>query len=75
MVLIEHVSPHRELTRTAIAKADSGVSDKDLIEFVRQSYRLVLLTAKQTERLNKLNRSKMVADRLEQAGITIVRAD
>jgi hypothetical protein len=75
MVLIEHVSPHRELSRAAITKVDSGASDKELLTFVKGNYRLILLTAEQANRLNKQNRSKMVADRLEQAGITTVRGD
>ncbi len=43
-VLIEHVSPIRHFTRSAIECIDLGASDKELEQFVRSHYRLVLLT-------------------------------
>jgi hypothetical protein len=71
-VLIEHVSPIREFTRGAIDLARKGGSDDDLTDFVRRTFRLVLLTPAETLHLNKQNRSKMVEDRLGRAGITLV---
>ena len=68
-VLIEHVSPTRAFTRGAIEKIDSGASDREFKRYVKQHYRLVLLTAKETQRLNKMNRSQMTRDRLGKAGI------
>ena len=73
-VLIEHVSPVRDFTRSAIAKLDDGATDKQFLDYVRKKYRLVLLTPEETKHLNKINRSKMIPDRLSQAGIRIVCA-
>jgi hypothetical protein len=70
-VLIEHVSPVRDLTRRAIDKINNGASDAELERFVRKYYRLVLLTPKEATRLNRLNRTKMRQRRLEEAGITL----
>ena len=72
-VFVEHVSPRRDLTRQAIGVLDQGASDQELIEFVAQHYRLVLLTAEETQHLNRINRSRMTPDRLEEAGIEILR--
>lgn len=70
-VQIEHVSPIRDLTRHAIAELDSGASDKEFIGFVTRHYRLVLLTSEETRRLNRINRSRMMRDRLGRAGIEL----
>ena len=72
-VLIEHVAPLRDLTRQAIGVLDRGASDRELIEFVVRHYRLVLLTVEETQRLNRVNRSRMTPDRLSEAGIKISR--
>ena len=72
-VFVEHVSPLRDLTRKAIGVLDRGASDQELIEFVIRHYRLVLLTAEETQHLNRVNRSRMTPDRLGEAGIEIRR--
>jgi len=64
-VQIEHVAPLRAFTKAAIDKA----TDDELIKFIREKFELVLLTPEETLRLNKQNRSKMVCDRLGDAGI------
>ncbi len=71
-VLIEHVSPLRDFTRSAIDKLRDGVSDQELIDYVKQQYRLVLLTAKETKCLNRINHSQMTTNRLGQAGIEVI---
>lgn len=71
-VLIEHVSPHRALTRLAIEQMEANVSDNDFKEFMKTNFQLALLTEAETLRLNKLNRSTMVPDRLKSAGIRLV---
>lgn len=68
-VLIEHVAPLRDFTRKAIALFDGGATDEQFLEFIRQNYRLVLLTPEEAKRLNKINRTKMTPDRLGEAGI------
>ncbi len=70
-VLIEHVSPHRELTRLAIEQVVAGATDEEFSAFVRSYFKLALLTPAETDRLNKINRSKMAHDRLQAAGIAV----
>jgi hypothetical protein len=70
-VFIEHVSPHRALTALAIEKLDAGMSDEQFATFVKDHFRLALLTAPETARLNKKNRSKIEPDRLQAAGILL----
>jgi hypothetical protein len=69
-VLIEHVSPVRDLTRSAINKIDE-LDDDGFAKFVKKHFRLVLLTPEETTRLNRENRSKMSKDRL--AGIKMAK--
>lgn len=71
-VLIEHVSPHRALTRLAVEQIAEGVSEEEFIKFVKTHFQLALLTQAETIRLNKLNRSKMASDRLTSAGISLI---
>ena len=72
-VLIEHVSPVRDLTRQAIGVLDKGATDEEFTDYVAKHYRLVLLTAEETQHLNRINRSRMRPDRLDQAGIQVCR--
>ena len=62
--MIEHVSPHRDFTRRAIAELSKGASDEEFMDYVKRYYRLALLTAEETKRLNKINRSQVTANRL-----------
>lgn len=70
-VLIEHIYPHRALTRDAINKIEQGVSDEVFEQFVRDSFQLALLTIDETARLNRINRSRAAANRLADAGIIL----
>ena len=70
-VLIEHISPHRALTRLAIEQVDAGANDEDFSSFVQAHFKLALLTPAETNRLNKINRSRIAHDRLQAAGITV----
>jgi hypothetical protein len=67
-VLIEHVAPLRDFTRRAIEKIED-LDDNQFAAFVKEHFRLVLLTEAETSQLNKHNRSKMTESRLELAGI------
>lgn len=71
-VFIEHISPHRALTRLAIDKIVAGASEKDFSDFMKEHFKLALLTRTETDRLNKINRSRVAPDRLQAAGITVV---
>jgi hypothetical protein len=70
-VLIEHVNPHRALTRLAIGKIEDGAGDSEFLGFVQSNFRLALLTEAETLRLNKMNRSRIDPSRLESAGIRL----
>ena len=72
-VKIEHVSPHRALTRKSIQEIDNGASNQEFTDYVRKHFRLVLLTLEETQRLNRINRSEMTQDRLGSAGISVVK--
>lgn len=72
-VQIEHVSPRRALTRKAIEEIENGASDQEFTDYIRKHYRLVLLTAEEKQRLDKINRSEMAQDRLGSAGISVVK--
>lgn len=74
-VFIEHVSPLRHLTQKAIEQVGRKVSDAQFKAFVRRHYILVLLSPAETQRLNKLNRTKMHPDRLKQADIQLAILD
>lgn len=71
-VFIEHVMPQRAYARQVISLIDSGVADQDILDFVRQTYRLVLLSANETEAINKANRSSISEDRIADAGIKLM---
>lgn len=66
-IKIEHVSPLRALTRRAIEKIGEGITDGELEQFVRDSYRLVILTTEESACLDRRNRTQLEEDRL--AGI------
>lgn len=71
-VLIEHVSPIRAFTRAAIKLVENDSSDiavEKLKRFVKERYRLVLLTPDETRNLNKRNRSNLADNRL--AGVKL----
>jgi hypothetical protein len=70
-VVIEHVSPLRALTQRTIERVLAGNSDDKLIAYVKRHYRLALLTPDEMAGLNKLNRSKMDARRLERGNIKL----
>ena len=73
-ILIEHVAPLRALTQVLLELIDTGKSDASVLKYLRRHYRLVLLSVEETQRLNRLNRSKIEHGRLEKAGIKLSRA-
>lgn len=70
-VFLEHVMPQRAFARSICALVESGVMDEEIIAFIRERYRLVLLSADETRALNALNRSRLSDDRIADAGIEI----
>ncbi|AUO22882.1 hypothetical protein [Pseudomonas sp. NC02] len=73
-VLIEHVMPQRAFAQEVIRLVTSGCTDEEIISYIQQHYRLVLLSPQETLALNKLNRSRITPDRLAEAGIVIFQA-
>jgi len=59
----------REFARTVAKLVDDSGTDADVISFIRERYRSVLLTEDETQLLNRHNRSRMTADRLAEIGI------
>lgn len=58
-IFIEHVSPLRALTAATIALVEAGANDVEVLDYLRNTYRLVLLTAEETAELNQTNRSRL----------------
>ncbi len=71
-VFIEHVMPQRAYARQIIGLIDSGATDQDILDFVKRTYRLVLLSADETRVINKANRSDISKDRIADAGIKLM---
>ncbi len=69
-VTIEHVAPIRAFTSKAIEKVRSK-SDVPLRRFVKKHFQLVLLTPAEAIQLNRINRTKIDANRLRKAGIKL----
>ena len=70
-VFVEHVAPHRALTREAVEIVTKGATDKQLIEWIKKNYRLIHLTADETAQLNARNRTRIDSKRL--GGILVWR--
>jgi hypothetical protein len=72
-IKIEHVMPQRAYAREIIKVIEAGDSDDDLVAFIKNNYRLVLLTKEETAMINRLNRSKITDDRIADAGIVLYK--
>ena len=71
-VLIEHVAPKRDYSRSICNLIEKHhATDDELINYISANYQLVLLTPEETKRLNKINRTKTSPTRLEDAGIIL----
>lgn len=70
---IEHVLPQRAYAQKVITLVNAGATDDELTAFINAKYRLVLLTRDETERINRLNRSRITDDRIADAGIHLRR--
>lgn len=72
-VFIEHVMPQRAYAQRVIELIDSGATDDEVIDFIKRTYRLVLLSAGETSAINQANRSSLSDDRIADAGIELMR--
>jgi hypothetical protein len=68
---IEHVFPQRVYTEAFIELVAKGATDEELVAFIRENYRLVLLTKDERRRLDKGNRTTNTEDRLAKAGVKL----
>jgi hypothetical protein len=68
-VYLEHVAPIREYAREVISRIGRGDTDQQIVNYIKRTYLLVMLSKDETARLNKLNRSKLTRNRLLSAGI------
>ncbi|MFT5363928.1 MAG: hypothetical protein ACI9VX_001554 [Dinoroseobacter sp.] len=68
---IEHAMPRRALTRLVIDRVNSGASDEALIEFMTETYRLVVLTKSEMQEVDRVNRSEATQDRIAEAGVKL----
>ncbi len=59
-IVVTYALPIRELTRAAIEKVTKGATGDELIELIKEHYRLVLLTSEEIKRLNKKSNAQMV---------------
>jgi hypothetical protein len=66
--------PQRDFARAVIKIVENNATDEQILSFIQERYRLVLLTQEETTALNRMNRSRMTSDRLADAGIEIFRA-
>lgn len=70
-IKIEHVLPQRAYARKIIEIVNDRGSDEDVIRYIKENYRLVILTDEETVAINKINRSKITKDRIADAGIEL----
>ena len=70
-VEIEHVLPHRSFTKLVCDMVEQGANDAELIDYIKENFRLVLLTPEERRSLDRVNRSKIAANRLQEAGIEL----
>lgn len=70
-LMIEHVMPRRAFARKVLGLIDDRMENTEIIAYVKNHYRLVVLTAEETVLINRQNRSEMTEDRIEDAGIEL----
>lgn len=68
-VEIEHLLPKRSYAKVVCDMVANGATDAELITYIKINFRLVLLTPDERRSLDRVNRSKIVANRLQEAGI------
>jgi hypothetical protein len=67
----EHVQPRRAYTVAFCNLVDQGAGDVELMDYIKRNFRIVLLDVEETRRLNLINRSRIVENRLDVAGIKL----
>lgn len=74
-VEIEHVLPQRAYAKAICDMVTNGASDAEVIRFIEQNFRLVLLTPEERRSLDRINRTRIMTDRLAEAGIKMHNYD
>ena len=72
-VEIEHVLPQRSYAKVVCDMVEDGTTNDDLISYIKDNYRLVLLTPDERRSLDRFNRSQIAEDRLKGAGIELFK--
>lgn len=67
MVEVEHILPQRAMTLHLGSMVDAGASDDEILAWLADNYRLVLLTPDERRQVESVTRSRICAERL--AGI------
>lgn len=70
-VFVEHVCPQRAFAREVIDRINAGASDEEITAFIKSRYRLVVLSAEETVKINRQNRSRLSEDRIADAGFKL----
>lgn len=70
-VEIEHLLPKRAYSQLICGMIADGASDEEILTYIKTHFRLVLLTQAERKALDKVNRSKLDPERLQNAGIAM----
>nr|WP_321455030.1 hypothetical protein [uncultured Cohaesibacter sp.] len=72
-VRVEHVMPQRAFARQLCDLIQEGQTDAQIVEHIKSTYRLVILTNEEAKALDKINRSHITPDRVAEAGIVLAK--
>jgi hypothetical protein len=72
---IEHVLPKRAYAQAICLMVEEGATDAELLDYIRDNFRLVLLTKEERTTLDRINRSRLSKARLAEAGIAMLHYD
>jgi|LauGreDrversion4_2_1035121.scaffolds.fasta_scaffold611662_1 hypothetical protein len=72
-VEIEHVLPQRSFTNLVCDMVEQGATDADVVDYIKDNFRLVLFTPEERRLLDRVNRSRIVEDSLKGAGIELYK--
>jgi hypothetical protein len=65
--------PQRALAEALCDLIEGGVSDEELIRYIRKNFRLVTLTQEERRKVDQVNRTRITKDRIAEAGIKLMK--
>lgn len=71
-VRIEHIAPQRAFARAVCDMIDANEPKEHIKKYIKETYRLALLTVEEAKALDKKNRSNIAHNRLEDAGLKLI---